>query len=90
MGKRMWWEPACGFPCPVCKAKLLVDRRTLPGEEGAPTTVPAVALPAADAHADHHEETDAFGAKALLLGVDHQALRPQAAIQEGNNEGGVG
>lgn len=63
------------FPCPVCKAKLTVDRRTL----GAPA--PAPDAPPAQSHA--HEEDDHandFGAKALIVGTDHPALRQAAKL----------
>lgn len=62
------------FPCPACKTKLTVDRRTL-GAEG------AAAAPAGGAVAEHspevheHEDDDSFGAKAILVGNDSPALR---------------
>lgn len=64
------------FPCPVCKVKLTVDRRTLEGGEGeaqAPRP-PAAIEPAgaADLSEDHGDE---FGEKALIVGADHPALR---------------
>ncbi|HKO55785.1 MAG TPA: hypothetical protein VJ276_07885 [Thermoanaerobaculia bacterium] len=56
------------FPCPVCKSKLSVDRRTLEGEGGAAPAAPM------------HEEEDGFAAKALLVGTDHPALRQAAKL----------
>ncbi|MBV9496413.1 MAG: hypothetical protein JOZ54_19345 [Acidobacteria bacterium] len=58
------------FPCPVCKAKITVDRRTLEAE-GAPSS---------GAHEHHAEDDDAFAAKALLVGNDHPALRQAAKL----------
>lgn len=52
------------FPCPVCKAKLTVDRRELAAETPQASPPPVV-------EADEEE----FGAKALLFGVDSPAIR---------------
>ncbi|HEV7923524.1 MAG TPA: hypothetical protein VGR02_22290 [Thermoanaerobaculia bacterium] len=52
------------FPCPVCKAKLSVDKRTLGTEEAV----------------EQAEEEDGFAAKALLVGTDHPALRQAAKL----------
>lgn len=63
------------FPCPVCKAKLTVDRRTL----GAPA--PAPDAPPAQSHAhDEDDHANDFGAKALIVGTDHPALRQAAKL----------
>jgi hypothetical protein len=62
------------FPCPVCKAKLTVDRRNLDTAGAAAPADPAV--PAADTHADaHHDDDDGFGSRAMIVGTDHPALR---------------
>jgi len=53
------------FPCPVCKTKLTVDRRNL--EMGAPPET-------------HDDDGDGFGAKALIVGNDHPALRQAAKL----------
>ena len=65
------------FPCPVCKTKLMVDRRNLGGAEA-----PAVAEPApaeAPVHQQepdtHHDEADGFGAKAPIVGTDNPTIR---------------
>jgi hypothetical protein len=79
------------FPCPVCKAKLTVDRRTLEGVGGAeadapaaapapprpvaPPRVPVEAVEPAGAAETAEDHGDDFGAKALIVGVDHAALR---------------
>jgi len=71
------------FPCPVCKTKLTVDRRNLEGG--------GAAVPTPDVHAPsepggngspgaHHDDHDGFGAKALLVGNDHPALRQAAKL----------
>ena len=63
------------FPCPVCKTKLTVDRRNLemagaaaaaPTESAAPPEAP--------------DEEEGFGARALIVGNDHPALRQAAKL----------
>jgi len=55
------------FPCPACKAKLVVDRRKL--EAPAATAAPAASQdPGVD-------DEQAFGTKALIVGADNPALR---------------
>lgn len=57
------------FPCPVCKTKLSVDKRNYTtGEREAPSPE------------SHHEESEGFGSKALLVGVDNPALRQAAKL----------
>src|SRR5881275_2564401 len=74
------------FPCPVCKAKLAVDRRTLEGagapasrnpEAAAAPQAPPAPAPAAQPHRPDVDdgESEGFGSKALLVGNDHPALR---------------
>jgi hypothetical protein len=60
------------FPCPVCKTRLTVDRRTLnvPAAESAP-------VPPQDHEDDHENE---FGAKAIIVGKDDPALRQAAKL----------
>ncbi len=68
------------FPCPVCKAKLVVDRRTL-GGEGAPADAAPMGSTQIEQHpGEHHEDTDSYGAKAILVGADHPALRQAAKL----------
>jgi len=64
------------FPCPVCKTKLTVDRRNL--ELGAAAS--AAAPPQHVAPETHDEEGEGFGAKALIVGNDHPALRQAAKL----------
>jgi uncharacterized protein YbaR (Trm112 family) len=59
------------FPCPVCKTKLTVDRRNLPGAEPAPQSEPATA----EMPDMNHPDDEGFGAKAALVGADSPALR---------------
>jgi len=59
------------FPCPACKAKLTVDRRTLEG--------PGAAL-AAPAPGTGDDDEQAFGTKALIVGGDNPALRQAAKL----------
>jgi hypothetical protein len=62
------------LPCPVCQARLTVDRRNY---EGAATSPPA-STPGGPADDDDHENE--LGAKALIVGVDHPALRQAAKL----------
>lgn len=64
------------FPCPVCKTKLTVDRRNL----AMGTAVAAPQPVAPETHEDGHDEGDGFGAKALIVGNDHPALRQAAKL----------
>jgi hypothetical protein len=62
------------FPCPACKTKLTVDRRNL-------EMATAAAAPAADGQApEGSDEDEGFGAKALIVGSDHPALRQAAKL----------
>jgi len=62
------------FPCPVCKAKIVVDGRALHAGASAPSAEPAADD---DAHDDHQNE---LGAKAILVGGDDPALRNAAKL----------
>jgi hypothetical protein len=67
------------FPCPVCKAKLTVDRRTFEN----PAAQPVPAIPQVAFHQGSHDDDDHendFGAKALIVGVDHPAIRQAAKL----------
>src|SRR5882762_5318634 len=59
-------------PCPVCATKLPVDRRNL--------EMAGAAAAATDTSAPIHEEDDGFGAKAMIVGNDHPALRQAAKL----------
>jgi hypothetical protein len=66
------------FPCPVCKAKLTVDRRVLEADAAAAgegATAPVA--PPVEAEDDHEND---FGAKALIVGVDSPAIRQAAKL----------
>lgn len=65
------------FPCPVCKAKLTVDRSRLEGAAAPAPSAPAPAPPPVDDDDDHENE---FGAKALIVGADNAALRQAAKL----------
>jgi hypothetical protein len=60
------------FPCPACKTKLTVDRRTLAAPPGS--------APASTEPAGAGEEDEGFGAKALIVGNDLPALRQAAKL----------
>jgi len=73
------------FPCPVCKAKLSIDRSKLEAE-GATASAPASA-PAAEPQqqssappADDDDHENEFGSKALIIGLDHPAIRQAAKL----------
>jgi hypothetical protein len=73
------------FPCPVCKAKLTVDRRAFESPAASPAAmVPQSASPqAASLHPGSHDDDDHendFGAKALIVGTDHPAIRQAAKL----------
>jgi len=70
------------FPCPVCKTRLTVDRRTL-GTDAAPAqaAAPSVAsAPAPDLSDDGGPDDDSFGSKALIVGADSTSLRQAAKL----------
>jgi hypothetical protein len=69
------------FPCPVCKTRLTVDRRTL-GSDAAPAA-PAAAVapaPARSEAAEIDDNDDGFGSKSLIVGADHPSLRQAAKL----------
>jgi len=67
------------FPCPACKAKLTVDRRTLESSgAAAPAPRPPASAPAQAP--DHDDHADEFGAKALIVGADSPAIRQAAKL----------
>lgn len=65
------------FPCPVCKVKLLVDRRKLGGEPAAAPATSSDPAPPSDAADDHGDE---FGSKAFIVGSDSPAIRQAAKL----------
>jgi predicted RNA-binding Zn-ribbon protein involved in translation (DUF1610 family) len=66
------------FPCPVCKAKLLVDRRKFRGEPAAATVPTSPEHAGATDVADNHD--DEFGSKAFIVGSDSPAIRQAAKL----------
>jgi hypothetical protein len=64
------------FPCPVCKTKLTVDRRTL-GADTAAAAPAAAPQPVAAGGGDEDEDNneDELGAKAFIIGGDNPNLR---------------
>ncbi len=68
------------FPCPVCKAKLTVDRRQY--ENAAPAESAPVPVTPTVAHEGHDEDDheNELGAKALIVGNDSPALRQAAKL----------
>ena len=70
-----------GFPCPVCKAKLTVDRRAFESSGNAPQAAapPAAEEPPSDSDPDDDHEND-FGSKALIVGGDSPAIRQAAKL----------
>jgi uncharacterized protein YbaR (Trm112 family) len=68
------------FPCPVCKTRLTVDRRNL-DDASSSAAAPSTTKAAEPQHAeeDENHEND-FGAKAMIVGVDHPAVRQAAKL----------
>ena len=67
------------FPCPVCKTKLVVDRRNLEAAGAAPPVAPAQPLRAPDDEPGDDHDND-FGSKAFVVGADSPALRQAAKL----------
>lgn len=67
-----------GFPCPVCKAKLTVDRRQF--ENAPPQAQPAAPQPPPAQHHDEDDHANEFGAKALIVGADSAGVRQAAKL----------
>lgn len=76
------------FPCPVCKARLSVDRRNLGGTPPEAAFVPPASeerpaqstpLPATEGQYSSADLDNEYGHRALIVGVDHPALRSAAA-----------
>ena len=65
------------FPCPVCKEKIIVDRRKLTGATG---ETPAAVSHAAAAPEVPDNHDDEFGAKAFIVGADNPAIRQAAKL----------
>jgi hypothetical protein len=69
------------FPCPVCKAKLTIDRSRLEAEGAAPSVAAPAAEPQPGAHpADDDDHANDYGSKALIIGNDHPAIRQAAKL----------
>ncbi|HYK04606.1 MAG TPA: hypothetical protein VE974_22835 [Thermoanaerobaculia bacterium] len=70
------------FPCPVCKAKLTIDRSKLESEAAAPPAAAPAAAP--QQHSTPPEDDDdhanEFGSKALIVGTDNPAIRQAAKL----------
>ncbi len=66
------------FPCPVCKAKLTVDRRELEG--GAAAAAPAPAQMQTHSHHEEDDHANDFGEKALIVGKDDPLLRQASKL----------
>lgn len=67
------------FPCPVCKAKLSVDRSTMASQETAAPVAPAVE-PEVATNGSDEDHADELGSKALIVGKDDPALRQAAKL----------
>lgn len=68
------------FPCPVCKTKLMVDRRNLAGASPTPpVATPAEPLSTLDDEPSDDHDND-FGSKAFVVGADSPALRQAAKL----------
>ena len=67
------------FPCPVCKVKVMVDRRNFEGS-GPAVPVEAAQPQAAPGAPDDDDHANDFGEKALIVGKDDPALRQAAKL----------
>ncbi len=69
------------FPCPVCKTKLSVDRRSIDGEGSvaAPVAPPAAAQHG-QAHDDEDDHSNDFGEKSLIVGKNDPELRQASKL----------
>lgn len=67
------------FPCPACKAKVLVDRRQYEGGAAA-TPVQPQQVPQSATAQDDDDHANEFGEKALIVGKDDPALRQAAKL----------
>jgi hypothetical protein len=67
------------FPCPVCKAKLTVDRRELETTDGESAVEPPRAAQSRVPQ-DDDDHANELGAKALIVGKDDPALRQAAKL----------
>lgn len=67
------------IPCPVCETKLTVDRRTFE-PAAAPAQQPAASSKAPELVPAPQEDDEGFGAKAIIVGEDHPALRQAAKL----------
>jgi predicted RNA-binding Zn-ribbon protein involved in translation (DUF1610 family) len=68
------------FPCPVCKARLTIDRRTV-ATDGQADAAPALSGMAPPAPEPGHDDYAAeVGAKALVVGEDSTAIRQVAKL----------
>lgn len=67
------------FPCPVCKAKVIVDGRAVQQAAAVP---PSDSQPPAgdDPHENDHDHENELGAKAIVVGADDAALRNAARL----------
>ena len=68
------------FPCPVCKAKLTVDRRVMEGAADQTAPAPPPPAPAASASHDDDDHVNEFGEKAVIVGADDAVLRQAAKL----------
>ena len=64
------------FPCPACKAKVVIDGRAY-APAAAAAAAPAAPAPAGGDDDQHENE---FGEKAIIVGVDDAALRQAAKL----------
>src|SRR5688500_5471379 len=73
---------AVGLPCPVCKAKLIVDRRKFEKPAAEPAAAPEAAQPSVQqqAHDDDDDHENDFGSKALIVGADNPLIRQSAKL----------
>ena len=68
------------FPCPVCKTKLTVDRRSFENPAAVAAAPPSVPQAEQTHGADDDDHENEFGSKALIVGSDNAAVRQAAKL----------
>jgi len=68
------------FPCPVCKAKLTIDRSKLETQGAAPPAPAAAPQQSSAPPEDDDDHANEFGSKALIIGNDNPAIRQAAKL----------
>lgn len=71
---------AVSFPCPVCRTKVTIDGRAFSAGSGGIAVSDPVPTAEHQPGSPEEDHTEGFGAKALIVGNDHPALRQAAML----------